>query len=434
MVGQSENIIFIVMKIILLLAIIFSIHSLYAQPLGHFRLVDMPEAVSNNAVCGDADIKQVYSFGGIDSTKLFSGIHGKVFKHTSGIGWQFLGTWPDSLGKIAASATIIKNKIYVIGGYSVSSSGNEVSSNKVHIFDMATDSFLADGAPIPLPIDDHVHVSYMDSLIYIITGWSNTTNVNNVQIYNPALNQWTVGTPVPNNNFYKAFGANGNINGNTIYYVGGASLGINFPIAPFLRKGEINHMDPTNITWSYTTDVNAGIYRGAMWGNQNLLVGGSKRTYNYNGLAYAGGVGVNPIDSATTNYINGGSISNYFAPSFPEVMDLRGVASGQHSYIIAGGMEVNQKVSKRVYFGRFFMNAVELKSIEHKIYYAEKFVQIDVAEPCNIKLYDLQGRLLETSYNTKSLKINNNKYQLGMYHILLENGKNISTAKLILMH
>ncbi|MEZ4950536.1 MAG: hypothetical protein R2784_14295 [Saprospiraceae bacterium] len=44
------------------------------------------------------------------------------------------------------------------------------------------------------------------------------------------------GTPVPNNNQYKAFGASGGIYGDTIIYIGGASIGNNFPIAPYIRK------------------------------------------------------------------------------------------------------------------------------------------------------------------------------------------------------
>ena len=74
---------------------------------------------------------------------------------------------------------------------------------------------------------------YKDSLIYVVTGWSGSgfsgTNVANVQIYNPANDTWSVGTPVPNTNQYKAFGASGIIVEDTIYYFGGAKIsGFNF--------------------------------------------------------------------------------------------------------------------------------------------------------------------------------------------------------------
>lgn len=315
----------------------------------------MPMAVSNNAVVeGWAnDTAYVYSFAGIDSTKQYSGIHLKSFRYnTISDKWETLPDLPDTLGKIAAAASWVDSVIYIIGGYHVFANGNEVSSNKVHRFDTKTNTFLSDGAPVPVPIDDHVQAVWNDSLIYVITGWSNNGNVPDVQIYNPSTDSWLQGTPVPNSNTYKSFGASGTIVGNTIIYFGGANYSFNFPAQANLRIGQIDPQNPANITWSQSIPNNAFKgYRsactfspdGAHW------LGGSTVTYNYNGIAYNGSGGVNPVNR---NLISFGLSSNldtaYIGGSSGLPMDLRGIASfDPYTKYIVGGMEANQKVSNK---------------------------------------------------------------------------------------
>ena len=114
---------------------------------------------------------------------------------------------PDTLGKVAAGASRVGNIIYIFGGYHVLANGDEISSNKVHRFDVSQNQFISDGAPIPIPIDDHVQAVWKDSLIFVVTGWSNSQNVANVQIYNPSTDTWLAGTSVPNTSHDKVFGA-----------------------------------------------------------------------------------------------------------------------------------------------------------------------------------------------------------------------------------
>ena len=118
----------------------------------------------------------------------------------------------------------------------------------MHRYDIISNTYLADGKNIPVATDDHVQAVWRDSLIYLITGWSNTGNIPDVQIYNPSLDAWEVGTAIPNNHFYKSFGASGTISGDTIYYFGGASSG-SFGPQNQLRKGVINPQEPIQIDW-----------------------------------------------------------------------------------------------------------------------------------------------------------------------------------------
>lgn len=311
-------------------------------------LANLPTKLSNNAVCEAfvGDTAYVYTFAGIDSSKLFSGTHLKSYRYnTINNQWTALPNLPDTLGKIACSANRVKDTIYIIGGYHVFSNSNELSSNKVHRFNVKTNQFMTDGANIPIAIDDQTQCVYKDSLIFVITGWSNTSNVPNVQIYNPSFNTWLAGTSTPNNNTYKSFGSSGSIVGDTIYYLGGATSASGFGAQTVLRKGYINPLNPTLITWQFV-NPNIKSYRSACVAiNQDIYwLGGSEITYNYNGIAYNGSGGVSPSNkSRKFNSTWDIDISN----TLP--MDLRGYAKiNDSTVILVGGMKAGQMVTNEV--------------------------------------------------------------------------------------
>lgn len=310
-----------------------------------------PEPITNNAVSAAKIVDEtfIYSFGGLDSTKLFSGIHKRSYRYNIDQNtWLQLPNLPDTLGKIASAASLIKDTIYIIGGYHVFANGNEISSNKVHRFSIKNNTFLSDGAPIPIPIDDQVQSVWRDSLIYVISGWSQKENVPNVQIYNPFTNCWHNGTALPNNHHYKAFGAGGVILKDTIFYFGGAAMGAHYPVQTRLVKGLINRKKPTEINWTeMTLDSTFGSYRLAatLVKNSPHFIGGSAVTYNYNGIAYKNKKGVLPHQ--TVFYYQANKIYKNFNKLLP--MDLRGLASVNDSTkYIFGGMENYQKVSNKI--------------------------------------------------------------------------------------
>jgi len=123
--------------------------------------------ISNNAVCGGTQggAQYVYSFGGIDSTKIWSGITKRSFRYdVAADTWTEIAPLPATLDNIAAAASTVQNKIYIIGGYNVSSGGGEISSNEVIIYNPETDVYETNVSAIPVPIDDHVQCVYKDSL------------------------------------------------------------------------------------------------------------------------------------------------------------------------------------------------------------------------------------------------------------------------------
>jgi hypothetical protein len=323
----------------------------------------MPESVTNNAVTSAVanDTTYVYSFFGIDSTKQWSGMHSKAFRYnTISQVWNTLPPVPDSLGGvIAASASTLQNKIYIVGGYKAFEDGHEESSHQLHIFDPVNNTYTL-GANIPIEIDDHVHLTYGDSLIYIITGWTSSAGnfggyTNAVQIYNVNTNTWTAGTSVPNTTSYTAFGATGALIGNNIYYIGGARSS-SFTLTNNLRKGIINPNDPTDITWSIE-DTNPGdkIYRGAAIkvASKLFCIGGSATPYNYDGLAYSDGSGVEPTFRILEYNSSSGLWGEHTSTPVGK-MDLRGLAKiDNYHFIQAGGMEGEQVVSNRAFLLTF---------------------------------------------------------------------------------
>ena len=260
-------------------------------------LAPTPEPLSNNAVAGvEVDGKWfLYSFSGIDSTKEYTGIHAKVFRYDmEADSWSQLDDLPGNQPRIAAGASTINGKIYVLGGYEVFDNGSEVSIDSLHIFDPVTNSYEEFALPIPRSIDDHVQLVYKDSLLYSVTGWSNNGNVRDVWIYDTYLKTWTEGTDIPFTAAFRAFGASGTIVGDTIYYIGGAISFGDFPASDFFRKGYINPLNPAEITWSKEESDNAISYRSgaSSFEGKPFWLGGSLRTYNYDGIAYSDNTGV----------------------------------------------------------------------------------------------------------------------------------------------
>lgn len=314
----------------------------------------LPEQVSNNAVCeGFIDgVPYLFSFGGIDSTKIYSGIHLKSYRYNIETGAsERIADLPDSMGKIAAAASRVGNIIYIAGGYNVFANSTEKTTNKIHRYDIESNQYLTDGKDIPIPTDDHVQVVWRDSLIYLITGWNDSTNIPNVQIYNPSMDEWMMGTNVPNLDTYKSFGASGVIVDDKIFYFGGARSSSGFGIQNQLRIGSINPESPTDIEWSISIpDLATNGYRMAATAVDKELhwIGGSNKTYNYTGIAYDGSGVVSPNKRdiyMTTDVLEWNQHSPIEIP-----MDLRGIANVSKTIkYIAGGMIDNREVTNKVY-------------------------------------------------------------------------------------
>ncbi len=380
----------------------------------------MPQAVANNAITGiSIEGKQyLYSFAGIDSTKIYSGIHLDAWKYDfQEDSWSQIEDLPDEDPVIAAGASTIGDLIYIVGGYTVAANGSEVSSSKLSILDPSTDTYIGSDNDIPTPIDDHVQAVYRDSLLYIVTGWSNNGNVRDVQIYDTVLDQWSEGTPVPNESAYKVFGASGCIIGDTLYYAGGARYGANFPLTGTLKKGYIHPDDPGTIDWQIVEAPEALGYRMAAFDYEGKAywLGGSQVSYNYDGIAYNGSGGVEALDRILEYDPSTGIFTEIYG-KIPATMDLRGIAKlGANKFMIAGGMTDEQNVSNQ----SFLLTDTSITPTDTKMLDAalvkihpnpaldQFWLEIEQADGLELRITDLQGRtlLLESIEQSRHIDI-----------------------------
>ncbi len=420
---------------LLILLVLWCTGTIGQNPITWTPLSTIPEPIANNAVSQGTylGVPHVYSFSGIDTTKDHVGISLKSFRYnTQTMVWDTIPPLPDTLGKIAAGASTVNNIIYVMGGYHVLSDGMEISSDKVHRYDPATNSYLPDGAPIPKPIDDQVQCVWRDSLIFLITGWSNTGNVRDVQIYDPSSDSWQIGTSVPTTaSQYACFGGSGTIIGDTIFYYGGAKSGLNFPASDVLRKGVIAPTDPTNITWDLVAAGPRRAYRSACFHYQDraFWLGGSSISYNYDGLAYFDGSGVPPANSVISYQSSTGNFTEWnYSDS---VMDLRGIARiSPNQWIVCGGMIESQQVTDKSWLIEFDTTYVGLREhlLEFRMY-PNPVSEILFVEglPDYLQVYNLAGSILLTSYSNE---IDIRKLAAGVYIVKAFKGGS-ATSKLI---
>ncbi len=415
---------------ILSLLLLLSVQRGGAQSVSWAFLSDMPVAVSNNAVAAAtvAGRTYVFSFAGIGASKDWDDIHLNGFRYDVEMGsWDAIPPLPDPVGgKIAAAASTVKNKIYIIGGYHVASDYTETSSNKVHVYNPEINAYEPDGTDIPIPIDDHVQAVWRDSLIYVISGWSNTANVPNVQIYNPATDTWMSGTPVPATSSWKVFGGSGVIVGDTIYYAGGAKSIGNFGPTTHFRKGAINPDNPTEIEWIGATNAHAQGYRMAagVFEGQPFWLGGSADTYNFDGIAYNGSGGVAPLGRLLGYNPTDGQLTEYNDQISP-VMDLRGVAQiSENQFIIAGGMTTDQTVSKQTMLITIdYIQGVTSpysSNVSHLIHPnpVANWLQIEEEGFFDVVIYNTVGQPL-LSLPSHSGRINISRLPSGHYYIVL---------------
>ena len=174
-----------------------------------------------------------------------------------------------------------------------------------------------------------------------------------------------------------------------------------------------------DIIWSEidSSPGNAG-YRSACSGDENVVfwVGGSPTSYNFNGIAYDGSGGVSPssrileFDNTTYEY-------NDDIPQTNSLMDLRGIAKFPgRRWVIAGGMDVNQMVSKRT----FLLENSGLSLIENDpniflVKYQENQIIIESENKSSAILTDVSGKLIAEYRENNIFHISKNDYSTGVY-------------------
>jgi ketosteroid isomerase-like protein len=260
------------------------------------RAEQLPHRVSNTAVAAGRVGTEWWSVAllGIDSTRTSRGITTRAALWTSSSNqWRALPPVPGDVGRLAASAQIVRGRVYLFGGYTVDTvTRAEQSSVRLDVYDPATSQWRS-AARMPVPIDDAVSGVYRDSLVYLVSGWSDTNSVATVQLYDVVRDRWHVATPFPGT---PVFGHAGAISGNTIVVIDGAAkqLGpVKYGIVQQTWIGRIDMADPTRISWRRgPARAGPALYRAAAGscGDAVLFAGGTNNPYNFDGVGYDGRV------------------------------------------------------------------------------------------------------------------------------------------------
>jgi hypothetical protein len=250
------------------------------------------------------------------------------------------------------------------------------------------------------------------------------------------------GSSLPGGNGYEAFGASGVIVDNTIYFSGGVTDSWVFSMIPKLRTGVINPGDPTVINWSIADDSLASLYRsgaGVLEG-QPIWLGGADKAYNYDGVEYGTGQGVEPLNRVT-RYDPLTSIISIESGAIPAIMDMRGIAQiDSNKYIIAGGMESDQEVSGKTYLIEHVMTpglketTMGKKGIAVSPNPASTLLQLGIEEADKLQhwsITDMRGRIVEAGNAIPNQELNISHLSDGLYTLQLTTNARVYTVPFV---
>src|SRR5205085_7681746 len=198
----------------------------YALTAQWFTQEPLPQPVTNNAIAGyiHKDVRVYFSFMGLGPGKTYKDITRDAYIYTSlDRKWKKLPPVPGANGRLAAQAYASITGVLVFGGYTLDADGKERTIGDVDIYVRSAfnraEGYWARGLNMPVPVDDAVIGAADENHIYLVSGWSNTDCVTNVQIYNPKQDHWGQATPIPGR---PVFGHAGAVIDNYIVYLGGA--------------------------------------------------------------------------------------------------------------------------------------------------------------------------------------------------------------------
>jgi N-acetylneuraminic acid mutarotase len=263
--------------------------------------------------------------------------------------WRKVGDIPVDQGRLASAALTVGGKVYLIGGYTVSAKGEEVSTPDVMRFQPASGQFEAETS-MPVPVDDSLALPWRERWIVMVSGWHDKANVADVQIYDTQTKKWTGATPYPGK---PVFGHAGGLSGDTMVICDGVTAdkgadGKNvFAMSDECWQGRLEAKQLERIVWRrLPAHPGKPLYRAGAVGAMGRIVfaGGSTRPYNYNGIGYDK-LPAEPSDAVFSFAPARGAWQSH-APLPEAGMDFRGlIPLGGGEYGLFGGMRAGQEVS-----------------------------------------------------------------------------------------
>lgn len=322
---------------------------------GWTRASALPLPLANNAVAawdGDGGCTILTAMG-IGEGRAAADITARAYTLRPGDdAWTEIPDVPASVPRIAASAVAIGGRFYVLGGYSVSPGGAEASTTEVHVYD--PEDGWSTGVPLATAIDDAVAVAWRDRYIVVVSGWSDTAPVADVQIYDAQEDEWQAATAFPGS---PVFGHAGALAGDSLVIVDGVASGVTgFSLVSQAWLGVLDADQPTEIAWTQL-EPHPGPPRyraaGGAVGERVVIHGGTDDPYNFDGLSYDTGEPSPPLASSVVYDVGAGAWltdATDLPPDKPEAtMDHRGLVSCGGALYTVGGMRGGPAVTKEVW-------------------------------------------------------------------------------------
>ena len=197
-----------------------------------------PAYFSAAAASNNNTSSELLHFGGYQNFSVTNTADGFLPVMNSWVPSSTVNSMPQ--GVVEASAAVVKDKIYVMGGSN--GFGSSVATNQ--IYDPTSNTW-ASGPNLLSPVADYAVGVYNDSLIYYIGGNSGSTDYNTVQMFAPSGILWIYATPIP----IAAQGWRGGIIGNKIVIAGGFRQST-FTSIDSTYIGTINPTTPYTISWA----------------------------------------------------------------------------------------------------------------------------------------------------------------------------------------
>ncbi len=216
--------------------------------------------------------------------------------------WRSLQSVPSvqkQKGRYVTTATVLNEKIYLLGGYStnrISAPNRQLNEQNVSDFYSFTpeENSYVRLEDLPVPVDDTVVVPMQDRYLYVISGWHKDGPVNLVQVFDSYKNEWFQASPLP---FAGAFGHAGGGFENQLLICDGQSPKSDIATSTILQVtqgcwlGEIDLINPSKITWrKWVHPSEQGRFRMASVTDQESgdlwMLGGATRAFDLYGQTF----------------------------------------------------------------------------------------------------------------------------------------------------
>lgn len=145
----------------------------------------LPEARANNPVVrAEVGDSAVWFTGlGITGDRTWRDLRadGWIYREGEGEAWEAVPGLPafeGLAGRLGSHAVAIDGSLHVIGGYTVAEDHSERSTPGIYRLELDPEPGWARAATMPVPVDDAVALVHENRYLYLVSGWSDTGNVN----------------------------------------------------------------------------------------------------------------------------------------------------------------------------------------------------------------------------------------------------------------